>query len=399
MKTFITAVIVLLSTLSFFNFSNNSLKAQVVPLGYENTQGTSTFLGPFANSPRTYQFLIKSTQLTGLIGQNLNAISLRLPASASADWPVANYSIANYRIYLSKSVDPSNRSLAFFADNAAGPQTLVRSGPLNIDSASYKFGSSPNLFGPEITFDIPYLYTGGNLLIEIRQSGFTGTSRSMDAIGTSISGYGTDFSACWKSGDTATFNASQGNFCVVKISGTPAPRLDLSALIEARYDDMTNLMVSDTTQVYLRSDVSPYSIVDSSTSVLDQNGIGTFYFGNAVNGAFYFVAVNHRNSIETWSSTTLFFAADTLEYDFTTGAAAAYGNNQELVGSRWTNFSGDVNKDGSVDLSDLSLVYNAATAFVSGYNLTDVNGDLLTDLNDLLDVYENASKFVAVVQP
>ncbi|MEZ4822278.1 MAG: hypothetical protein R2942_07570 [Ignavibacteria bacterium] len=52
-----------------------------------------------------------------------------------------------------------------------------------------------------------------------------------------------------------------------------------------------------------------------------------------------------------------------------------------------------------MDLSDLSLVYNAATTFVSGYNLTDVNGDLLTDLNDLLDVYENASKFVAVVQP
>ncbi len=69
------------------------------------------------------------------------------------------------------------------------------------------------------------------------------------------------------------------------------------------------------------------------------------------------------------------------------------------MGLRWTNFSGDVNKDGAVDLTDLSLVYNDAASFASGYLLTDVNGDLLTDLNDLLEVYENASKFVAVIDP
>jgi len=341
--------------------------------------------------------LIKSTQLTGLIGMNLNALSFRLPANASADWPVADYSISNYRIYLSESVDPSNRSLTLFSNNAASPQIQVRSGVLNIDSASYKSGSSPNTFGPEITFDQTYLYTGGNLLVEIRQTGFTGTSRSMDAIGTSISGYGTDFSACWKSGDTATFSALQGNFCIIKLSGTPASKLDLTALIEARYNGVT--MVSDTTLVYLRSDVSPYSIADSSTSILDQNGNGTFYFGNTVSGAFYYVVVNHRNSIETWSASTHLFAGDTLDYDFTTAAASAYGNNQELVGLRWTNFSGDVNKDGAVDLTDLSLVYNDAASFASGYLLTDVNGDLLTDLNDLLEVYENASKFVSVIDP
>lgn len=399
MKAIITASIVILSFLSIFNFNNNSLKAQVVPVGYDISPGTSTFSGPFANSPRTYQLLIKSTQLTALIGQNLNSISFRLPANASSDWPIADYSISNYRIYLGESVDPSNRSLAFFSDNAAGPLTQVRSGQFNIDSGSFKSGSSPNTFGPEITFDIPYFYGGGNLLVEIRQSGFSGTSRSMDAIGTSISGYGTDFSACWKSGDTATYSALQGNFCVVKISGTPAPSLNLTALIESRYSDVTNLMVSDTTQVYLRSDVSPYGISDSATSVLDQDGNGIFYFGNAVNGASYFVVVNHRNSIETWSASTHSFTDDTLSYDFTTAAATAYGSNQELVGVRWTNFSGDVDKDGSVDLTDLSLVYNNAADFVNGYQLTDVNGDLITDLNDLLDVNENASKFVAVVQP
>lgn len=399
MKTIFTAVLIIFLSFPVFNYRTNALEAQVVPPAYENTAGTTSFLGPFANTPRTYQLLIKSTMLTGLKGQNLTSISFRLPASASSDWPVADYLISNYRIYLSKSVDPSLRSLAFFASNAASPQIQVRSGPLSIDSGSFISGSSPNNFGPEITFDIPYFYSGGDLLVEIRQSGFTGTSRSMDAIGTSISGYGTDFSACWKSSDTATFSASQGNFCVSKFSGTPAPSLNLTALIEARYNSVTNLMVSDTTLVYLRSDVFPYNVIDSSTSVLDQNGNGTFYFGNAVNGEFYYVVLNHRNSIETWSASTHSFTNDTLNYDFTANAATAYGNNQELVGTRWTNFSGDVNKDGSVDLSDMSLVYNDAADFANGYLLSDVNGDLITDLTDLIEVYENASKFVSVIQP
>lgn len=61
--------------------------------------------------------------------------------------------------------------------------------------------------------------TGGHLLIETRHSGFTGTSRSIDAVSTSGSGYGTLFSACWASGISAN-SGSQGNFTIVRISAT-----------------------------------------------------------------------------------------------------------------------------------------------------------------------------------
>ncbi len=188
---------------------------RVVPNTYVSLPGTATFLGPLANAQRTYQLLIHANQLTGVNGRLLNAIAFRIPASATSDWPAAPVSFSAYDIYLSGSVDPANRSLTF-ALNVVGTQTLVRSGVLNIAANTYRFGGSPNDFGDDIVFDTPWLYTGGNLLIEIRHMGFTGTSRSVDAISTSTSGYGSDFSACWQSSYIPT-TGLQGNFAVTRI--------------------------------------------------------------------------------------------------------------------------------------------------------------------------------------
>jgi hypothetical protein len=50
----------------------------------------------------------------------------------------------------------------------------------------------------------------------------TSNSRSTDALGTSTSGYGTLFSACWGSGMTAN-SGSQGNFTIVRLTGAVIP--------------------------------------------------------------------------------------------------------------------------------------------------------------------------------
>lgn len=81
---------------------------------------------------------------------------------------------------------------------------------------SYTFGNVPNNWGPEILFDSLYLYTGGHLLIEVRLTG-TGNNRSNDAVGTSTTGYGTQFSACWGSSYTAN-SGSQANFSIVRLT-------------------------------------------------------------------------------------------------------------------------------------------------------------------------------------
>ena len=193
---------------------------QVVPPAYTTAPGNLTFLGPLANAARTYQLLIHQDQLTDVVGRQISGISWRLPTSATGAWPTAEVTYSAYDIYLSGSVTPAARSLSDFSANVVGPQTQVRSGSLSIHPNAYPSGLSPNDFGPEITFNAPYLYTGGNLLVEIRHPGFTGTSRSVDAIGTAVPGYGTQFSACWASSYTGN-SGSQGNFSAVRLTTLP----------------------------------------------------------------------------------------------------------------------------------------------------------------------------------
>lgn len=401
--------LLLFSVLNFFSYNSfanpleitgdDSRATQVVPNSYAATTGTGTFLGPLANAPRTYQLLIQASQLTGLVGRNLTGLSMRIPASATANWPLADVTYTNYDIYLSGSVEPSARSLTF-ANNIVGPQTQVRSGSLTILTNSYTFGSSPNAFGTEITFNTPWHYSGGNLLVEIRHQGFTGTSRSTDALLTSTSGYGTLVSGCWTGSYTGT-SGSQGNFTVLKLTASDPLTLNLTALIEGLYDGTNNIMVSDTSKVFLRNNFSPYSLVDSAVSVLNSSGIGSYNFFNAVTGVSYYLVVSQRNSINTWSASGISFVSNGLgvSYDFTTAASQAYGNNQVLEGSEYTIYSGDVNKDGSVDVTDLSTIDNAAYNFLGGYIVEDLNGDLIVDVFDASICDNNAYNFVTELRP
>ncbi|HRE12227.1 MAG TPA: T9SS type A sorting domain-containing protein [Ignavibacteria bacterium] len=192
----------------------------VVPPNYAGTQGTGTFLGPLTGSPRTYQMLIRDTMLTSLVGTEITGMTFRLLVSASSNWPPADVTFTNYDIYLSESVAPENRSFTF-AQNVVGVQKRVRFGSLTITAGSFPFGGSPTTFGTDITFDSAYVYNGGHLLIEIRHTGFSGTSASTDAILTSTSGYAFLFSACWAGSYTATSTTTQGNFVVTRLNASP----------------------------------------------------------------------------------------------------------------------------------------------------------------------------------
>jgi hypothetical protein len=206
-------------TLSLYSTAQQvgDVDSRVIPPSYAGTPGTAGFLGPLSNSQRTYQLLIHEDLLTDMINKEIHAIGWRLLASASADWPAAVVTFSTYDIYLSGSVPPANRSFTF-AENVVGPQTLVRSGSLVIPANSYRSGNSPNAFGPDITFDNFWLYTGGHLLVEIRHMGFSGTSSSIDAVGTSAPGYLTLFSALWLGNYNATTGGLQGNFGIVKFT-------------------------------------------------------------------------------------------------------------------------------------------------------------------------------------
>ena len=175
--------------------------------------------------------------------------------------------------------------------------------------------------------------------------------------------------------------------------------LNITAYIQGFYDSASNKMNRDTARMYLRIPLPPYPIVDSSVAVLDSNGYASFTLNRSNNGYRVF---KHRNSIETWSSTPVTFTGDTSSYNYSVSASQAFGNNQIQVDAspiRFAVYGGDVDQDGSVDATDVSLVDNDATIYLSGYVVTDLTGDNFVDGTDFSIADNNAANFVSVVKP
>jgi len=175
--------------------------------------------------------------------------------------------------------------------------------------------------------------------------------------------------------------------------------LNLKALIQGFYYPVASKMVSDTARVYLRNSSSPFTLVDSAGGVLDTNGLGSFIFPNAVNSVPYYIVIKHRNGLETWSASGNNFTTGSLTYDFTLSSSQAYGNNQILKGTKYCIYNGDVNQDGIIDGSDMSLADNDSFNFLNGYLNTDLNGDNIIDGSDLSIVDNNAFNFIMVQRP
>ncbi len=176
----------------------------------------------------------------------------------------------------------------------------------------------------------------------------------------------------------------------------------IKIIIQGFYDTTSSkLNQRDTVRAYLRSNSSPFGIVDSAKSVIDSvTFTGNFDFLNAPSGTYY-IEIKHRNSIETWSKSggEIYTVGSAFVYDFTLSLTQAFGNNLIFKGSRYCIYSGDINKDGTIDLSDISSIYNDANIFESGYVATDVNGDRFVDLSDLTIAYNNANNFISKIIP
>lgn len=195
----------------------------VVPNGYAGTPGTGTFLlSSTALAGRTYQLVIDSSQLTSFVGSNLDGLAFRLNESVSANY--AGTSFSQFDIYIGASVDPTARSTTF-ASNWTGTPTLVRSGALNWGTMS-AVGSPVKPFDAGIAFQTNYLYTGGDLAIEMRYSASSSAGPTLDANLSSAPGYGTLYGAGWSNSSTAvntTGGSSTANFFVTQLSATPVP--------------------------------------------------------------------------------------------------------------------------------------------------------------------------------
>ncbi|MEO8209580.1 MAG: hypothetical protein ABI840_03380, partial [bacterium] len=209
--------------------------------------------------------------------------------------------------------------------------------------------------------------------------------------------------------DGGTVNAALNQITLNNINsfarytaGSSVGTLNLTASIEGLYNIATSkLNARDSILVQLRNTSSPFSIVDSAKGVLDSITLTVNLRFTIAPTDTYYVVVKTRNTIETWSRTgaVIYNSTGITNYNFTTAATQAFGNNMVLIGPKWSIYTGDVNQDGAVDLADLALIDNDANNFLSGYLPTDLNGDYVVDLADASLADNNAFQFVTKVTP
>ena len=158
--------------------------------------------------------------------------------------------------------------------------------------------------------------------------------------------------------------------------------------------------ITDKYQLHIAKSSPPYTLLYSDTNAMVQTSgkshvkIPAYLCGNN-----YFV-IKHRNHIETWSANPVSFAGDTISYSFKTSPNSAFGNNLKYLGNGVYGFySGDVNQDGSISLTDLLSIETSASSFSTGYISQDLNGDGIVDALDLIQADNNAANFVTSHTP
>ncbi|MBK7966902.1 MAG: SprB repeat-containing protein [Bacteroidetes bacterium] len=189
--------------------------------------------------------------------------------------------------------------------------------------------------------------------------------------------------------------------------------VNVTVLIEGFYDGATGLVPAllnsgvglsstecDTIYIELRDQLSPTTVIGSGSALLNTSGQATFTFPGAVVGQSGYIAVFHRNSVQTWSDVLTF--SGTTNYDFSTAASQAYGSNQvQIAPGLFGMYSGDLGplQDEFIDILDQGVIDNDIFNFASGYVVSDLNGDGFVDIVDQSIVDNNIFNFIGSIHP
>lgn len=166
-----------------------------------------------------------------------------------------------------------------------------------------------------------------------------------------------------------------------------------------------DLTETDTVLVELYTLGDTYVPFASAQAVLHNNGQAKVLYANNndISGNPFWVAVKHKNSMQTWSKNPVDFTSN-ISYNFSTALTQAYDDGfnppmQNMGGGVFAFYSGDINQDGEITGLDMNEVDNDASAFAFGYNATDVTGDGDTNGLDMNIVDNNAQLFLFYAQP
>ncbi len=275
------------------------------------------------------------------------------------------------------------------------------SSPTLLGSSSYNVGN-----GGSLSFSVTP--ASGASIFWRGPNGFTSTSNTVSLINILANKAGT-YNAYSVTGATSCDTSLATAVEVVIVNYI---QMNLKAYLQGLYlgngqmiaspfvaDGITPQTIADTITVELRNTTGAYSVAYSTKATLDIGGNAIISFPSATLGNSYYIVVNHRNSIATWSANPVNISSNT-SYDFTTDMNSSAGNNLVSDGaSNYLIFSGDINQDGSVDFNDYPDLDIASSNGVLGYDPNDLNGDGSVDFNDYPIIDINSSNGVLAITP
>ncbi|MDQ3022162.1 MAG: choice-of-anchor J domain-containing protein [Bacteroidota bacterium] len=348
------------------------------------TNNRATYLSQ--NTPNGWNYAIESDPVDGGVGFNGGTGDFVAKFYANCSLPIYAVDLT-FDAIVGGGNQPYN--VVIFADAGGIPgAVLYTSAPL----VSPPGAATPQL----VTHNLPIpVNISGNFYVGISQTGTVNIAFGFQDE-TPIRNNSFFFRAPVGTGVWTDFSSAGANFRL-DICPRTSLNLNLTLLIEGFWNGTTN--ISDTVTVELHSTTTPFALIDDAKSVKSASGTLSLSF-NAPGDEAYYIVIRHRNALETWSKAGgVVFAPNPKSYDFTTAASQAFGNNLTFKAGKFTLYSGDVNQDGVIDLTDLSMVDNDAFNFIGGYVPTDVNGDGLVDVADAAIVDNNAFNFIGVIRP
>lgn len=139
----------------------------VIPSAASDTDGTT---GAVFGDALVCQELYRAADLGALQpGQLIYGFALRMDGAATT--PYGNGQAQSFSRFDVRMGGAAANLGSNLAANFASPPLTVRTGPWNIAAGDFDVAPpGPAPFVPTILFDTPYVYTGGDLLIEVRST-------------------------------------------------------------------------------------------------------------------------------------------------------------------------------------------------------------------------------------
>lgn len=153
----------------------------------------------------------------------------------------------------------------------------------------------------------------------------------------------------------------------------------------------------DTVMVEMRDTSSGLLLAGPIPGILSTNGSLSLIIPS-LSGSNYIV-IRHRNALETWSAQPVIMGP-AVNYDFTTSASAAYGDNMiEMSTGQFALRSGDLNGDGLIESEDYTLLGNDVLSILFGYQVSDLNGDGVVESADFSLMENNILQTIFALRP